>query len=205
MKKVKTILLLLCLIGASTPLFAQQETDLSKERLEECKLLAKRKIDDLLQFIRQITDKSLPMEQRRNAIRSAMQLFVATYIDDNGVERSPTIQVSRKNGQIITLDLKSYFNKLLTLRFDDVKVSSYDVATVSDFEKGTDNKYHATGHYFQDFKGYQNRKLVNHSQDKKKVSITGESMKVYEDIGKDMLKIYFGNIVVEETKNNPVN
>ncbi len=203
MKKTRIVLLLCYFIVGCMPAFAQQ--DLPQERLEEFKELSRRKIDDLLQFIRQITDKSLSMEQRRGAIRSAMQLFVATYTDENGVERAPTIQVSRKNGQVITMDLKAYFNKLLTLRFEDVKVSSYDVATVSDFEKGTDNKYHATGHYFQDFKGYQNGKLVYHSQDNKKVAITGESVKVYEDIGTDMLKIYFGNIVVEETKNNPAN
>ena len=205
MKKAKNLLFLFFLLLSSPCIFAQQEQELPQERKDEFGELSKRKIDDLLEFIKQITDSSLPMKQRINAIDSAMRLFIDTYTDENGKERKPIIQISTKNGEIHTRTLKEYFNGLLKLKFEQVKISKFGATVISDFEKGIDGKYHATGYYFQDFKGLSNGKLIYHSQDKKKVSITGESLKVYSDINQVELKVFLVNITVDEFKNNPIN
>ncbi|GAB3169336.1 hypothetical protein [Telluribacter humicola] len=177
----------------------QAQPDLNKERLAEFKILTEQRVNDLQEYITQIGNKSLPIEQRQIAIDLAVDLFEKDY-EVNGKRRSPYIQVSRRNGMVEAIPVRAYFNNLLGVKFDKVEITYYDAAAVSDFEKGTDGNYHATATYFQQFKGFDNSgKMIYGSRDRKDIRVTGKSMAVYKNLGKEDLKIFFGDVTVRET------
>jgi hypothetical protein len=175
------------------------QPEINEERLAEFKLLTEQRVYDLQEYISQIGNKSLSMEQRQIAIDLAVDLFEKDYLE-NGKRRSPYIQVSRRNGTVESIPVRAYFNNLLGVKFEKVEITYYDAATVSDFEKGPDNHYHATATYFQQFKGFDKTgKMMYGSRDRKNIRVTGKSMEVYKDLGKEDLKIFFGDVTVKET------
>ncbi|MFN8348780.1 MAG: hypothetical protein U0X91_27520 [Spirosomataceae bacterium] len=194
-------LLFIILFSVSCRLMAQPE--ITKERLAEFKKLTEQRVNDLQEYISIIGNKELSMEQRQQAIELAVSLFEKDYkVIEKGKEmrRSPYIQVSRRDGTVESVPLRAYFNNLLGVRFDKVEITYYDTAAVSDFEKGTDGNYHATATYFQQFKGFKAGKMIYGSKDRKDIRVTGKSMEVYKSLGKEDLKIFFGDITVKETK-----
>jgi hypothetical protein len=200
-KAILSILLL------TTTLLAhgQSEPEFSKERLAEFKKLTEQRVYDLQEYISQIGNKELSPEQRQAAIDLAVDLFEKDYME-NGKRRSPYVQVSRRSGTVVPVPIRSYFNGLLGVKFDKVEITYYDVAAVSDFEKGKDGHYHATATYFQQFKGFDKKgKLIYGSRDRKDIRVTGKSMSVYEKQEKEFLKIFFGDITVRETLPIPAN
>lgn len=181
------------------PCYLRAQPELNNERLAEFKILTEQRVNDLQEYISQIGNKDLPIEQRQIAIDLAVDLFEKDYVV-NGKRRSPYIQVSRRNGTIEAIPVRAYFNNLLGVKFDKVEITYYDAAAVSDFEKGTDGNYHATATYFQQFKGFDtNGKMIYGSRDRKDIRVTGKSMAVYKNLGKEDLKIFFGDVTVKET------
>jgi hypothetical protein len=193
MMKYITLLLLLF----SGHLFAQPEMD--KARLAEFQELTQQRVNDLQLYISLISDKSLSLEQREQAVELAVSLFEKDYTV-NGKRRSPYVQVSRRNGTISSVPVRIYFKNLMNVEFDKVEITYYDAAVVSEFEKGTDGNYHAAATYYQQFKGMDDKgKLLYHSRDRKDIRVTAQSAAVYAKAGKEDLKIFFGDITVKDT------
>lgn len=188
------LFLITCL---SRPLLAQPEV--SPARIAEFQNLTQQRVNDLQLYISLIGNKSLPREQREQAVDLAVGLFEKDYLV-NGKRRSPYVQVSRRNGTVSAVPVRIYFKNLMYVRFDKVEITYYDAAVVSGFEKGTDGNYHAVATYFQQFKGLdQQGRLLYGSRDRKDIRVTAQSAAVYSEAGKEDLKIFFGDITVKDT------
>lgn len=173
----------------------------SPEQLIEFKELTKQRVNDLTHYIQQIGDKSLNDRLRLKSIKLAISLFDTLNYDEKGrkILKTPTVQVSRKDGTVEKIPVKTYFNNLYKLpRFPKVEITSYDLSYCSDFEKGTDGNYHATAFYYQEFKGFdKNEQLLYHSKDRKAIEVTEKPN------AKGKFTILFGNISVVETIQMP--
>lgn len=195
MKRILLFLVVTLALGVN----ASAQPDISPERIDEFRQLTEQRINDLQLYISMIGDKSLPREQREQAVDLAVGLFEKDYVV-KGKRRSPYVQVSRRNGTISAVPVKIYFKNLLYVQFDKVEITYYDAAVVSDFEKGTDGSYHAVATYFQQFKGFDPKgHLVYGSRDRKDIRVTARSADVYREAGEEDLKIFFGDITVKDT------
>lgn len=190
-------LLLVLLYFIAFPSWSQPSPKITKKRLAEFRQLTEQRVADLQLYISQIANKELSLALRQLAIENAISLFEKDYFV-NGERRSPYVQVSRRNGTIDSVPYRLYFNRLLGLSFDKVEITYYDTAVVSEFEKFTDGTYRATATYFQKFQGFKGGKMVYGSKDRKDISVTGKGMEVYQLLGKEDLKIFFGDIRVVE-------
>lgn len=186
----------LCIVPSKT-----NAQSANPEQLKEFKELTKQRVNDLTHYIQQIGDKSLNDRLRQKSIKLAISLFDTLNYDEKGrkILKTPTVQVSRKDGTVEKIPVKTYFNNLYKLpRFPKVEITSYDLSYCSDFEKGADGNYHATAFYYQEFKGFdKNEQLLYHSKDRKAIEVTEKPN------AKGMFTISFGNISVVETIQMP--
>lgn len=185
MKNIRIIFILLIISLLSSSIKAQA---LKEDRLEEYRKLTESRVADLQNYISIITNKALSIEERREAISLARELFF------NGAK----MQVTGRNNTTKRLPIGGYLNSLLTLnQYDKVEITNYNVATVSKFEKGTDGNYHATATYFQKFEGFKDGKAIYADKTRKDISVMGtlgnQAMK------NDDMKIFFGDVTVRET------
>jgi hypothetical protein len=161
---------------------------LKEDRLEEYRKLTESRVADLQNYISIITNKSLSIEERREAIEQAKSLFLD----------GSKMQVTGRNNKTSRPSIGAYLNSLLSLpQYDKVDITSYDVATVSKFEKGVDGNYHSTATYFQKFEGFKDGKAIYADKTRKDVSVLGKI--VNQDKSSDDMKIFFGDVTVRET------
>ena len=181
------ILFILCLLLTAN--FTQAQTDFSPERLEEFRKLTEQRVADFQEYLSIVTDKKRPMEERKEAIELAVGLFI----------EGAKMQVSGKNKTTQRVPIRGYFNKLLGLaQYHEIKITYYDVATVSKFEKGADGDYHATATYFQKFEGFDaSGKALYADRTRKDIAVNGKAGN--KDRDKNDLKIFFGDVTVRET------
>jgi len=184
------ILFILCLLLTAN--FTQAQTDFSPERLEEFRKLTEQRVVDFQEYLSIVTDKKRSMEERKEAIELAVGLFI----------EGAKMQVKGKNNSAQRVPIRAYFNKLLGLnQYHAVKITYYDVATVSKFEKGADGDYHATATYFQKFEGFDEAgKALYADKTRKDIAVNGKVGN--QDMNKKDLTIYFGDVTVRQT--NPI-
>ena len=183
---MKNIIILLIISLLSITIKAQA---LKEDRLEEYRKLTESRVADLQNYISIITNKSLSIEERREAIEQAKSLFLD----------GSKMQVTGRNNTTKRLPIGGYLNSLLSLpQYDKVDITNYDVATVSKFEKGVDGNYHATATYFQKFEGFKDGKAIYSDKTRKDVSVLGKVGN--QDMKSDDMKIFFGDVTVRETK-----
>jgi hypothetical protein len=174
--------------------FSQTPPDITKERLAEFKDLTLRRVNDLQEYLTTIADKKRSITERRMAVELAVELFA----QPGG--RKALMQVSRKNGPTRTLTVEQYLNNLMASRYSQVKLTFYDAAVATDFEKGPDGNYHATATYYQDFQGYDPKgQMVYGDRTRKDIAVTAKAMGPYKDLGQLDLKVFFGDVKVSET------
>lgn len=186
---MKSIIILLFISLLSSSVKAQIVND---ETLVQYRKLTENRVADLQNYISIITNKTLSIEERREAITQARELFF------DGAK----MQVTGRNNTTKRLPIGGYLNSLLTLnQYDKVVITNYDVATVSKFEKGVDGHYHATATYYQKFEGFKEDKAIYADKTRKDISVTGTVGN--KDMNNDDMKIFFGDVTVRET--TPVN
>ena len=182
---MKNIFIILIISLLSISVKAQ---NLQEDRLEEYRKLTEARVADLQNYISIITNKSLSMEERRDAIEQAKSLFLD----------GSKMQVTGTNKKTSRPSIGGYLNSLLSLpQYDKVDITNYDVATVSKFEKGVDGNYHATATYFQKFEGFKDGKAIYSDKTRKDVSVLGKVGN--QDMNNNDMKIFFGDITVRET------
>lgn len=165
---------------------------LKEDRLEEYRKLTEARVADLQNYISIITNKSLSMEERREAVAEARTLFF------DGAK----MQVTGKNNSTKRLPIGGYLNSLLTLnQYDKVEITNYDIATVSKFEKGVEGSYHATATYYQKFEGFKDGNAIYADKTRKDISVTGTVGN--QEMNNNDMKIFFGDVTVRET--TPIN
>jgi len=171
------------------------EINISEADVNMFKTVTERKVAELQQHIIIISDKDLPPEKRNLAELEALKLFYkgammeVSYIDARG----ETI--------IKTRTIENYLYRLKTLPFTKVIIKYYDIAYVTEFIKGPDNKFYAVATIFQEFTGFvgDNITYTDITQKEIEIVVEQEEDKFYDE---KRWKIYLGNIKATETKEN---
>ncbi|TAE21396.1 MAG: hypothetical protein EAZ91_25310 [Cytophagales bacterium] len=191
------LLLFSCLL---MPSMAQEKpSPLAPAELDSFHDLALRRIRALEEYIQTIADKKRSFEERDDAIKNALKLFV----------KGATIQVSRSgpksikngNGSVSqAIPIEKYFQRLKNLNYSKVKVTDFGAARLSDWVEQSDGSYQATGMYFQAFKAWKwvNGKMVpavDH-KDRKKIDV---DLRMREDpfYKENHWMVLFENITVD--------
>jgi hypothetical protein len=171
------------------------EINISEADVTMFKTVTERKVAELQQHIVIISDKDQPPEKRNLAELEALKLFYkgammeVSYIDTSG----ETI--------IKTRTIENYLYRLKTLPFTKVIIKYYDIAYVTEFIKGPDNKFYAVATIFQEFTGFvgDNITYMDITQKEIEIVVEQEEDKFYDE---KRWKIYLGNIKATETKEN---
>jgi len=202
------LIILLFLVGAASNVFTQapskiarssktariiDEINISEADVEMFKTVTEKKVAELQQHIIIISDKDQPPEKRNLAELEAMKLFYkgammeVSYIDDKG---ETTIK---------SRSIENYLYRLKTLPFTRVIIKYYDIAYVTEFIKGPDNKFYAVATIFQEFTGFMGDNITYTDITQKEIEIVVEQEedKFYNE---KRWKIYLGNIKATETR-----
>ena len=171
------------------------EINISEADVTMFKTVTERKVAELQQHIIIISDKDQLPEKRNLAELEALKLFYkgammeVSYIDASG----ETI--------IKTRTIENYLYRLKTLPFTKVIIKYYDIAYVTEFIKGPDNKFYAVATIFQEFTGFvgDNITYTDITQKEIEIVVEQEEDKFYDE---KRWKIYLGNIKATETKEN---
>lgn len=164
-----TILLLTASAGRGQERLQQSyvDDDLPTKEAADLKNRARQRIAELQNYLNIIPDSKRSLAEREDAVEQALLLFT----------NEARMEVVDRKGKR-TLPVKRYFRNLLDIStgyYSHIDITRYDVAYVSDFQLGTDNNYHSTGTYYQDFKGFHGDKAVYHDRTKKDVSIRADA------------------------------
>jgi hypothetical protein len=168
------------------------EINISEADVGMFKTVTERKVAELQQHFIIISDKDQPPEKRNLAELEALKLFYkgammeVSFLDDKG----ETIIKSRT--------IENYLYRLKTLPFTKVVIAFYDIAYVTEFIKGPDNKFYAVATIFQEFTGFvgDNITYTDITQKEIEIVVEQEEDKFYDE---KRWKIYLGNIKATET------
>ncbi|MBT34448.1 MAG: hypothetical protein CMO01_32695 [Thalassobius sp.] len=163
--------------------------NVKKEEFEE-KALAKTK--ELEDYLRLIANKNTKFQKANEAIDAAVKLF----IDENRV-----MEVSSKNRSVVNkYKIRTYFEKLKLLKYDDVRVSWSDISYVSNIRKGEDGNYYGIVTLQQKFEGFIDGSLVYTDVTKKNMTVILKTYDKYVVGEKQTLwDVYLGDIGVVQT------
>jgi hypothetical protein len=177
------LIILLFLVGAAANVFTQapskiarssktakiiDEINISEADVEMFKTVTEKKVAELQQHIIIISDKDQPPEKRNLAELEALKLFYkgammeVSYIDDKG------------EATIKSRSIENYLYRLKTLPFTRVIIKYYDIAYVTEFIKGPDNKYYAVATIFQEFTGFVGDNITYTDITQKEIEIVVE-------------------------------
>ncbi|UZR95151.1 hypothetical protein [Chondrinema litorale] len=164
--------------------------NVKKEEFEE-KALAKTK--ELEDYLRLIANKNTKFQKANEAIDAAVKLF----IDANRV-----MEVSSKNRSVVKkYEIRTYFEKLKLLKYDDVRVSWSDISYVSNIRKGEDGNYYGIVTLQQKFEGFIDGALVYTDVTKKNMTVILKTYDKYVVGEKQTLwDVYLGDIGVVQTE-----
>ena len=167
--------------------------ELKEDEVGLFKEQTKRKVEEFQQHIVILGDKEQPREMRNMAEREALKLFYkgammeVSYIDKTG------------KTSIKSRTMENYLYRLKTLPYTKVVINYYDIAYITDFIKGPDNRYYAVATIFQEFKGFVGDNIKYADITQKEIEIIVEQI---EDTfyNEKRWKIFLGNIKATETK-----
>jgi hypothetical protein len=159
------------------------------KNLFERKIL--QKVDDLGRYIRIIADKQTPLDEANSTISRAVALF----LDE---DRLLEVSVPGKPSEIYKI--RQYLNKLKLLRYQDVRISWYNVSFVSKMRLGPDGRYYATVSFDQKFEGFQEGKLVYSDKIRKNIEvIIDKYKKVVDGLEQEGWEVYLSDIGVKRS------
>lgn len=207
MKKLKYVLLALLFISI-TNASAQQASKTARSSKEArivdkialkeddvglFKEQTKQKVEEFQQHITILGDKEQPQDKRNMAEREALKLFY----------KGAIMEVSHidSKGKVIikSRTMENYLYRLKTLPFTKVVIDYYDIAYITEFIKGPDNRYYAVATIFQEFTGFVGDNIKYADITQKEIEIVVEQVedKFYDE---KRWKIFLGNIKATETK-----
>lgn len=191
--KTQRIFLAFILLFSSQLIFAQaNKDDVSPDRKKAIDSLALEKVRDLSKYISIVGDKSTPFSEANRVIDRASELFSAEA--EIGVS-------SLVNKEIKYYSIRKYFERLMALNYDKVKIDWYDIQYISDLQKQPDGKYVGVVTIYQRFEGtigdgmkYKDvtKKDITIYVEKKKTQISGRIIEFWD--------VMLGDIRVTETK-----
>ena len=137
-----------------------------EKNLFERKIL--QKVDDLGRYVRIIADKQTALDEANRTIGLACGLFL---------DEDRLVEVSQPGKGSEIYKIRQYLNKLKLLRYQDVRVSWYNVSFVSKLRLGPDGRYYGTVSFDQRFEGYQEGKMVYSDKVRKNIEVVVDKYK----------------------------
>jgi hypothetical protein len=188
--KIKYIAIVALLVGFSFGANAQSD-DVSPQRKQAIDSLALEKVRDLSKYISIIGDKKTAYSEATRVMDRAEELFAPD--SEMGVSSLTTEEVEYYK-------VRKYFERLMALNYDRVKISWYDIHYISDLEKQPDGKYVGVVTIYQRFEGTSDdglnykdttKKDITIYVEKKKTQISGRTIEFWD--------VMLGDIRVTET------
>jgi hypothetical protein len=188
--KMKYISVIAFLITFSMGAVAQTD-DVSPQRKQAIDSLALEKVRDLSKYISIIGDKETAYSEANRVMDRAEELFAAD--SEMGVSSLTTEEVEYYK-------VRKYFERLMALNYDNVKIDWYDIHYISDLEKQPDGKYVGVVTVYQRFEGTSDdglnykdttKKDITIYVEKKKTQISGRTIEFWD--------VMLGDIRVTET------
>jgi hypothetical protein len=157
----KHFLLALFLLGFSFVWSQTQET-ISPERKKAIDSLALEKVRDLSKYISIVGNKSTPFSEAQRVIDRAVELF----------SEGAQIGVSSLNRtEIKYFGVRPYFNHVMALNYEKVKIEWYNIQYISDLELQPDGRFVGVITIFQKFSGTTKEGLKYEDTTKKDITI----------------------------------
>lgn len=180
-------------VEVNNPNLLGNDENMPTVRREEFKEKALAKTKELEDYLRLIANKNTKFQKANEAIDAAVKLF----IDENRI-----MEVSSKNRANVTkYKIRTYFEKLKLLKYDDVRVSWSDISYVSNIRKGEDGNYYGIVTLQQKFEGFIDNRLVYTDVTKKNMTVILKTYDKYVVGEKQTLwDVYLGDIGVEQTE-----
>ena len=167
MKTNKPIYLLLMAMITSFGLYAQ-DGDISPQRKQAIDSLALEKVKDLSKYISIIGNKATPYSEATRVMDRAEELFA---------EGSEMGVSSLNHKEINYYKVRQYFERLMALNYDRVKIQWYDIHYISDLERQPDGRYVGVITIYQRFEGESDDGLKYKDTTKKDITIYVERKK----------------------------
>ncbi|GAA5031123.1 hypothetical protein GCM10011506_21370 [Marivirga lumbricoides] len=186
LSKISFVASLLCVAASA---FAQD--NISPQRKQAIDSLALEKVRDLSKYISIIGDKETAYSEATRVMERAGELFAPD--SEMGVSSLTTEEITYYKVQ-------EYFQRLMALNYDKVKIDWYDIHYISDLEKQPDGKYVGVVTVYQRFEGtsedglsYKDttKKDITIYVEKKKTQIAGRTIEFWD--------VMLGDIRVTET------
>ena len=106
--------------------------------------MALEKVKDLSKYISIIGDKETQWSEANRVIDRALELF------DDGAQMGVS---SLNSDKIRYYTIKKYFNRLMALNYDKVKIEWFNIQYISDLERQPDGRYVGVITIYQRFEG----------------------------------------------------
>ncbi|UII21131.1 hypothetical protein [Fulvivirga ligni] len=185
--KIITAVLFFFAIGN---IYAQND-DISPERKQAIDSLALEKVRDLSKYISIIGNKETPFSEANRVMDRAEELFTAD--SEIGVS-------SLSSDDINYFKIRKYFERLMALNYDRVKIKWYDIHYISDLERQPDGRYVGVVTVYQRFEGTSDdgmeykdttKKDITIYVERKQTQISGRTIEFWD--------VLLGDIRVTET------
>ncbi|MCB0493083.1 MAG: hypothetical protein KDC93_11785 [Cyclobacteriaceae bacterium] len=190
MNTYKYFLTLLTGLFISGSLVAQSG-DISPQRKQAIDSLALEKVKDLSKYISIIGNKTTPYSEATRVMDRAEELFAED--SEMGVS-------SLNKKEINYYKVRQYFERLIALNYDRVKIQWYDIHYISDLERQPDGRYVGVITIYQRFEGESDDGLKYKDTTKKDITIYVERKKT-QIAGRtiEFWDVLLGDIRVTET------
>ncbi len=190
MNPKKIFLLLLIGFVSIATVFAQDD-EVSPERKQAIDSLALEKVRDLSKYISIVGNKETAFSEANRVIDRAAELFA------DGAQIGIS---SLKKPDIQYFGVRPYFEHLMALNYDKVKIQWYDIQYISDLERQPDGTYVGVITIYQRFEGTTDDGLEYKDTTKKDITIFVQKKET--QIGGrviDFWDVLLGDIRVAET------
>ncbi|MFQ3213845.1 MAG: hypothetical protein ACI9C9_001375, partial [Marivirga sp.] len=154
------VIVLLCTITMT--MLQAQSSAVSPQRKQAIDSLALEKVRDLSKYISIIGSKETAFSEAQRVIDRAEELFAP----------ESEMGISSLNSKEITYyKVRKYFDRLVALNYDKVKIDWYDIHYISDLEKQPDGRYVGIVTVYQRFEGTSKEGLNYKDTTKKDITI----------------------------------
>ena len=190
MQSIYKYLFVLLILGSAGQLLAQT-ADISPRRKQAIDSLALEKVKDLSKYISIIGSKQTAYSEATRVMDRAEELFAPE--SEMGVS-------SLSSQEINYYVVRKYFERLMALNYDNVKIDWYDIHYISDLERQPDGRYVGVITIYQRFEGTSDDGLTYRDTTKKDITIYVERKKT-QISGRtvEFWDVLLGDIRVTET------
>ncbi|SHK46491.1 hypothetical protein [Reichenbachiella agariperforans] len=178
------------LLALTTSAFAQ--TNINPSRKQAIDSLALEKVKDLSKYISIIGSKDTQFSEAKRVMDRAEELFAED--SEMGVS-------SLESEEISYFKVRDYFERLMALNYDKVKIQWYDIHYVSDLEQQPDGTYVGVITIYQRFEGTSKDGSLSYKDTTKKDITIYVKKKETQIAGRiiEFWDVLLGDIKVTET------